>query len=57
MDGEVGAKLKSYVDAKKQMIAFDYWDAGFKHFSSSKKAIINPEDAKGQNLEFNLQKF
>ena len=38
------------------MIAFDYWDAGFKHFSS-KKAIINPEDAKGQNLEFNLQKF
>ena len=32
MDGEVGAKLKSYVDAKKQMIAFDYWDAGFKHF-------------------------
>src|SRR5574344_2067978 len=42
MDGEVGAKLKSYVDAKKQMIAFDYWDAGFKHFSSSKKAIINP---------------
>ena len=38
-------------------IAFDYWDAGFKHFSSSKKAIINPEDAKGQNLEFNLQKF
>ncbi|MCT7910055.1 DctP family TRAP transporter solute-binding subunit [Arcobacter lacus] len=53
MDGEVGAKLKSYVDAKKQMIAFDYWDAGFKHFSSSKQPIINPEDAKG--LKFRIQ--
>ena len=56
MDGEVGAKLKSYVDAKKQMIAFDYWDAGFKHFSSSKKAIINPEDAKGQKFRIQSSK-
>ena len=38
---------------KKQMIAFDYWDAGFKHFSSSKQPIINPEDAKG--LKFRIQ--
>jgi len=53
MDGEVGAKLKSFVDAKKQMIAFDYWDAGFKHLSSSKQPIINPEDAKG--LKFRIQ--
>ncbi len=53
MDGEVGAILKSKVDAKKQMIALDYWDAGFKHFSSSKKALVNPEDAKG--LKFRIQ--
>ncbi|RXI25475.1 DctP family TRAP transporter solute-binding subunit [Aliarcobacter skirrowii] len=53
MDGEVGAKLKSFIDAKKQMLAFDYWDAGFKHFSSSKQPIVNPEDAKG--LKFRIQ--
>lgn len=56
MDGEVGAKLKSFVDAKKQMKAFDYWDAGFKHFSSSKKAIVNPEDAKGQKFRIQSSK-
>lgn len=56
MDGEVGAKLKSFVDAKKQMKAFDYWDAGFKHFSSSKKAILNPEDAKGQKFRIQSSK-
>lgn len=53
MDGEVGAKLKSFIDAKKQMLAFDYWDAGFKHFSSSKQPIVNPEDAKG--LKYRIQ--
>ncbi len=53
MDGEVGQKLKSYVDAKKQMIALDYWDAGFKHFSSSKKAIVAPMDATG--MKFRIQ--
>ncbi len=53
MDGEVGQKLKSYVDAKKQMIALDYWDAGFKHFSSSKKAIVAPTDAAG--MKFRIQ--
>ncbi len=42
--------------SKKQMIAFDYWDAGFKHFSSSKKAIINPEDAKGQKFRIQSSK-
>ncbi|RBQ29142.1 DctP family TRAP transporter solute-binding subunit [Aliarcobacter vitoriensis] len=56
MDGEVGAKLKSFVDAKKQMKAFDYWDAGFKHFSSSKQAIINPDDAKGQKFRIQSSK-
>ena len=56
MDGEVGNILKSKIDAKKQMIALDYWDAGFKHFSSSKKAIINPEDAKGQKFRIQSSK-
>ncbi|QKF78393.1 DctP family TRAP transporter solute-binding subunit [Arcobacter defluvii] len=53
MDGEVGKTLKSFVDAKKQMIAMDYWDAGFKDFSSSKKPLIVPEDAKG--MKFRIQ--
>lgn len=53
MDGEVGKTLKSFVDEKKQMMAMDYWDAGFKHFSSSKQPIVTPEDAKG--LKFRIQ--
>lgn len=53
MDGEVGKTLKTFVDAKKQMIALDYWDAGFKHFSSSKQPLIIPDDAKG--LKFRIQ--
>jgi C4-dicarboxylate-binding protein DctP len=53
MDGEVGKALKAKVDEKKQMIALDYWDAGFKHLSSSKKALINPADATG--LKFRIQ--
>lgn len=53
MDGEVGDKLKSFINAKKQMLAFDYWDAGFKQLSSSKQAILNPEDGKG--LKYRIQ--
>lgn len=53
MDGEVGAVLKSKVDEKKQMIALDYWDAGFKHFSSSKKPVVAPKDAAG--MKFRIQ--
>lgn len=48
-DGEVGEKLKELVTAK-GIIALDFWDAGFKQFSSSKKPIINPEDAEGQKF-------
>jgi C4-dicarboxylate-binding protein DctP len=53
MDGEVGQTLKSFVDAKKQMIAMDYWDAGFKHFSSNKKPLVVPADAEG--MKFRIQ--
>lgn len=49
MDGEVGLSMKTVVD-KRGFIALSYWDNGFKHFSSSKKALINPEDAKGQRV-------
>lgn len=56
MDGEVGAILKSKVDAKKQMIALDYWDAGFKHFSTNKKAIVLPEDAAGMKYRIQSSK-
>ncbi len=56
MDGEVGAILKSKVNDKRQMIALDYWDAGFKDFSSSKKAIVLPEDAAGQKFRIQSSK-
>ena len=48
-DGEVGQKLKDMVTAK-GIVALDFWDNGFKQFSSSKKALINPADAKGQKF-------
>lgn len=56
MDGEVGSILKSKVDAKKQMIALDYWDAGFKHFSTNAKPIILPEDAAGKKYRIQSSK-
>lgn len=49
MDGEVGQILKDKV-AQKGFIALDYWDAGFKQFSTNKDPIIVPEDAKGQKI-------
>lgn len=49
LDGEVGQILKDKVTAK-GFVALDYWDAGFKHLSSNKKAIITPKDAEGQKF-------
>ncbi|PZT48792.1 C4-dicarboxylate ABC transporter [Helicobacter valdiviensis] len=49
MDGEVGQILKDVI-SQKGFIALDYWDAGFKQFSTNKKPIVNPEDAKGQKM-------
>ena len=49
LDGEVGQILKDKV-TKKGFVALDYWDAGFKHLSSNKKAILLPEDASGQKF-------
>ncbi len=49
MDGEVGQILKDVI-SQRGIIALDYWDAGFKQFSTNKKPIIVPEDAKGQKM-------
>jgi len=54
-DGAVGEELKGLV-TKKGFVALDYWDAGFKHFSSSKKPILVPEDAKGQKFRIQSSK-
>ncbi|MEN8717469.1 MAG: TRAP transporter substrate-binding protein [Sulfurovum sp.] len=48
-DGEVGAKLKDMVTAK-GIVALDFWDNGFKQLSSSKQALIAPNDAAGQKF-------
>lgn len=49
MDGEAGQILKDVI-SKKGIVALDYWDAGFKQFSTNKKPIVLPEDAKGQKI-------
>ncbi|WP_394995004.1 DctP family TRAP transporter solute-binding subunit [uncultured Helicobacter sp.] len=49
MDGEVGAILKEKI-AQKGFIALDYWDSGFKQFSTNKNPIVLPSDAKGQKI-------
>jgi len=48
-DGEVGQKLKDLVAAK-GFVVLDYWDNAFKQLSSAKKALLMPEDAKGQKF-------
>lgn len=48
-DSAVGAKLKAMVTAK-GYVALDFWDNHFKQLSSSKKALIEPKDAKGQKF-------
>ena len=48
-DGEVGKKLKAMVTSK-GIVALNFWDNHFKQLSSSKKALISPEDAKGQKF-------
>ena len=49
MDGEVGQKLKDLV-TKKGFVALDYWDNGFKDFSTNEKALVKPSDANGQKF-------
>lgn len=49
MDGEVGKILRDVVSSK-GYIALDYWDAGFKQFSTNKKPIVLPSDAEGQKM-------
>jgi len=48
-DSEVGQKLKDMV-TKKGIVALDFWDNNFKQLTSSKKALIEPSDAKGQKF-------
>ena len=48
-DGVVGKKLKEMVN-EKGYIALNFWDNHFKQLSSSKKALIKPEDAVGQKF-------
>lgn len=48
-DGEVGQALKDMV-TEKGIVALDYWDNGFKQFTSSTKALIEPKDAEGQKF-------
>lgn len=48
-DGVVGQKLKAMLK-EKGYIALNFWDNGFKQFTSSKNEIIYPNDAKSQRF-------
>lgn len=48
-DGEVGQQLKQMV-TDKGYVALNFWDNHFKQLSSSKKALISPNDAQGQKF-------
>ena len=48
-DGKVGKKLKQMVKDK-GFVALNFWDNHFKQLSSSKKALITPNDASGQKF-------
>ncbi len=50
-DSEVGQKLKDKVTAK-GYVALDFWDNAFKQFTTNKRPLIKPEDAKG--LKFRI---
>lgn len=49
MDGEVGQVMKDLV-TDKGFVALDYWDNGFKQFSSNQKPLLMPADAEGQKF-------
>lgn len=55
MDGEVGQLLRDKI-TEKGFVALDYWDSGFKQFSTNKKPIIIPDDAKGQKMRIMTSK-
>jgi len=48
-DGKEGQKLKDIVNSK-GYISLAFWDNNFKQLTSSKKALILPEDIKGQKI-------
>lgn len=54
-EGEVGRKVRDFV-IRKGFIALNYWDNGFKHFSSNKKPILTPEDGQGQSFRIQPSK-
>lgn len=55
-DGKIGQRLKSLFQ-NSGVVAFDYWDTGFKHFSSSKKPILLPSDVVGQKFRIQSSKI
>jgi len=49
LDSQIGKDFKNAVK-KEDYIVLDYWDNGFKIFTSSKKPIVHYEDLKGQKI-------
>ena len=49
IDGSIGREI-SDLFSKRGLKQLAYWDNGFKHFSSSKRALLAPKDFEGQKF-------
>ncbi len=50
LDGSLGARLAEFVEANTGYVALDYWDNGFRHISTGRHAIRQPEDCRGLKI-------
>lgn len=50
LDGPLGARLASLVEAKTGYTVLDFWDNGFRHISNGSRPIHMPQDCQGLKL-------
>lgn len=55
MDGEVGQILKEKVKVA-GYVPLNFWDSGFKQFTSNRQPVLTPEDAKGMRIRIMTSK-
>ena len=56
MNGKIGDSLDKQFQEKYKLKAIFYYDYGFRHFWTNKKAIVEPADLKGQKIRVQLAK-
>jgi len=50
LDGSLGRRLASLVEAGTGFAVLDYWDNGFRHISTGRHPILRPEDCRGLTI-------